>query len=183
MLKKQGIEPNNIVLVNAGDDATRYKALVAGKIDAVAASPEFEPQAPNDGVNVLARAIDIVPEWPRFIIWANPNSTKSHPDATVAFLAGMMEGLRYALQHKSEALAFVAKTLDLPATSDRIVFTYQVQAPTVSPNLDVPKDKLSAVAGFLKTLGIIDKVPDTNSMIDTSYQQKALKAIGTYKGT
>ncbi len=177
MMFQQGLDPNSVTFVSAGDDATRYKALVAGKIDAAAASPEFIPQAHRDGVNVLGDAAKLLPNFPRFLIWANPRTLKEKPDATVAFLAGMIEGLRYALGHRDEAIRWTAHVLGIPPDSPRLSFTYDVQAPLVARNAELPRAKVEYVANFLVKIGDIKQPPDLNQVIDTSFQQKALKEL------
>lgn len=178
LLSTQGVDHRSIKLVNAGDDATRYRALIAGRVDATAASPEFIPQAEADGVHVIAEASKLLPKWPRFIVWANPKSLKSKPDAAVGVMAGLIDGLNYALDHKQEAIDFAAKTLDLPPDDTRLSYIYKVQAPLVSRAVTIPADKLQFVADTLAKLGEIPKTVDVTEYIDRSIQQRAVKEAG-----
>jgi NitT/TauT family transport system substrate-binding protein len=173
MASQEGIDPDSITLVNAGDDATRYKALVAGRVDATAASVEFAPQAQRDGLNILGEASEIVPEWPRFFVWANPKSLEQDPEAAVGFLAGLLEGLNYALDNKEEAIRFVAELLRLPPDDQRLTFTYGVQAPLVSRTGEIAVDKLEFVANFLTDIGVIRKPVEVTDYVDTSFQERA----------
>ena len=178
LLSTQGVNYRSIKLVNAGDDATRYKALIAGRVDATAASAEFTPQAEHDGVHVIAEASKLLPQWPRFIVWANPQSLKSKPDAAVGVMAGLIDGLRYALDNKQQAIDFAAKTLKLPADDTRLGYTYDVQSALVSRSAEVPTDKLQFVADTLAKLGETTKTFDVSEHIDSSFQQRALKQAG-----
>jgi NitT/TauT family transport system substrate-binding protein len=175
LLSTQGVDYKSIRMVNAGDDATRYGALVAGRVDATAASTEFAPQAEKDGVHVVAEASKLLPQWPRFIVWANPKSLESKPDAAAGLMAGLVEGLDYALDNKKEAIDFAAKTLHLPADDSRLSYTYEVQAPLVSRTGAVPVDKLQFVADTLAKLGEMPKTFDVREHVDSSFQERAVK--------
>ncbi len=177
MLFEKGLDPNSITFVSAGDDATRYKALVAGKIDAVAASAEFVPQAKRDGVYVLGEAAKLLPHFPRFLIWANPKTLQLKPNAAVAFLAGMIEGLQLALSNRDEAIKWTAKKLGLDPDNPRLAFTYDLQGPLVARTAELPRQKVEFVVDFLLRIGDIEKVPDVKKVLDTSFQERALQVV------
>lgn len=177
MMIHEGVDPEGIVLVNAGDDVTRYQALVAGRIDATAASAEFVPQAEDDGVHTIAEAAEILPNWPRFIIWGNPESLDAKPEAAVRFLAAMIESLQYALDNEEEVIEFTADLLNVEPDDTRLSFTYETQAPLVSPTAEVPVDKLRFVADFLAEAGEIENELDVDSIVDPSFQERALELV------
>jgi NitT/TauT family transport system substrate-binding protein len=178
LLSTQDVDYKSIKLVNAGDDATRYRALIAGRVDATAASTEFAPQAQRDGVHVIAEAAKLLPQWPRFIVWANPESLKSKPDAAVGMMAGLIEGLNFALDNKQQAIEFAAKTLKLPADDTRLSYTYDVQSALASRTAEVPVDKLQFVADKLVELGESPKAVDVSAHVDTSFQERAIAKTG-----
>jgi NitT/TauT family transport system substrate-binding protein len=178
LLSTQGVDYKSIKLVNAGDDATRYRALIGGRVDATAASAEFAPQAERDGVHVIAEAAKLLPQWPRFIVWANPKSLKSKPDAAVGVMAGLIDGLNFALDNKQQAIEFAAKTLKLPADDTRLSYTYDVQSALASRTGEAPVDKLQFVADTLVELGESPKAVDVSAHVDTSFQERALAETG-----
>ncbi len=177
MLKAEGVDPNSIVIVNAGADIERYTALKGGKIDAAAASSEFVPQTKADGINVLGYANKIVPMYPRFILAANSRSLKDKADAAVGFLAGEMEGLSYALSHRTETLQLTAKTIDVPADSPGLAFLYDSlkNDGLVSPTSEIPRAKIEWLQNLRVELGLQKERVDLNKVIDESYRTKALK--------
>ncbi len=176
MLKAKGVDPKSLVVVNAGADAERYQAVKAGKVDAMAASSEFVPQARKDGVNVLGFAKDIVPQYPRFFIVANGKSLRDKPEAAVGFLAGEMEGLSYALTHREETLALTAKTIRVPPDNTRITYLYDEikNARMVSPTLEIPRDKIAWLQEFRIELGLQKERVNLDTLLDDSFRQKAL---------
>lgn len=177
MMDAEGVDPNSVNLVNAGSDAQRQQALIAGKIDAVANSSEFVPMAEKDGYKVLAYAIDVVPEYPRFVIVANEDSLKEKSDAAVGFLAAEMEGLTYAHNHKDEALKLTAKTIDVEENDEKIVSMYdEIKSKGyLSTECEIPYDKIEWLQDFLHELGRVEEKTDIDDLTDGSYREEALK--------
>lgn len=177
MMIQEGVDPEDVTLVNAGDDVTRYQALVAGRIDATAASAEFVPQAEDDGVHVIAEAAEILPDWPRFLIWGNPESLEETPEGATRFVAAMIESLQYALDNEDEVIQFTADVLDVEPDDSRLSFTYETQAPLVAPTAEVPIEKLQFVTDFLAEAGQLEGELDVDSFVDTSFQERALELV------
>lgn len=177
MLKAKGVDPNSVTAVNAGADAERYNAVKGGKIDAAAVSSEFVPMSKKDGINLLGLANDVVPLYPRFVIVANGDALKSRPDGAVRFLAGEMEGLRYALSHRQEELQLTSRTINLPVDDPRITYLYDAikDGNMVAPNCDIPRAKIEWLQNLRVDLGIQKSKVDLNTLIDDSFRQKALK--------
>lgn len=177
MLKAKGVDPGSVTAVNAGADAERYNAVKGGKIDSAAISSEFVPQSKKDGLNLLGLANDIVPLYPRFVIVANGDALKSRPDGAIRFLAGEMEGLRYALSHRQEELQLTSKTINLPVDDPRITYLFDAlkDGNMVAPNCDIPREKIEWLQNLRVDLGIQKSKVDLNTLIDDSYRQKALK--------
>ena len=176
MVKAKGVDPKSLVVVNAGSDAERYQALKRGKIDAAAVSSEFVPLARKDGLNVLGFARDVVPQFPRFIIAATGRSLREKPEAAVGFLAGEMEGLSYALTHRAEALALTAKTIRVSVDNPRITYLYDdlKNGHMVTPTMEIPRDKIAWLQNFRIQLGLQKERVTLDTLLDDSYQQKAL---------
>lgn len=176
MLKAEGVDPRTLVVVNAGADAQRYTAVKNGKIDAAAASSEFVPQAKKDKINVLGFAKDIVPLYPRFVVVANGRSLERNPDAAVAFLAGEMEGLSYALTHRDETLQLAARTIHVSPDSPRLTYLYDAlrNDHMVSPTCEIPRDRLEWLQTFRIGLGLQKSRVDLARVIDGSYRDRAL---------
>lgn len=176
ILRAKGIDTKSLVVVNAGSDAERYQAVKGGKVDAAVASSEFVPRAQKDGITILGFAKDIVPQYPRFVVVANGKSLREKPEAAVAFLAGEMEGLSYALTHREEALQLTARTIRVSATDARITYLYDQlkSGHMVTPTLEIPRDKIGWLEDFRMQLGLQKQRVNLDTLLDDAYQKKAL---------
>lgn len=177
MLIEVGIDPDGVTLVNAGDVQSRYQAVVAGSIDATAAPTDLEAQAEQDGVQVLARVHEILPEWPRLLIWATPDALEAEPEAAAGFVAAMVESLQYALDNRDEVIAFTADLLDVEPDNPRLSLEYDTQAPLVARTGEIPVDRVQFVADFLLEAGVIESPVDVEAFIDTSFHERALELL------
>ncbi|MBO0826862.1 MAG: ABC transporter substrate-binding protein [Streptosporangiales bacterium] len=181
MLKVKGVDPKSVRAVSVGNDAQRFQALLAGRVDAVAVSPEFVPRLKGQPkLHLLAAAEDLLPNYPRFVIAANSQSLKKKPKAAVAFLAAEMEGISYATKHRDAELALSAKTLKKPASDPSVAYAYDriIKYHASSPTCEIPTDKLNWLQQFRLSNGLQKKKININDIVDSSYRQKALTKVG-----
>jgi NitT/TauT family transport system substrate-binding protein len=182
MLLSQGISPDSVTFSNAGGDAQRFAALKGGKVDAVAAATEFVSETRTDpNIKVLALASDYVPQYPRFMLIANGNTLKNKPrEAIVGFLAAHMEGLRYALVHREEALALCAKITNEPATGERCTETYDLvkEKKYVDPNMEFDLSRLTWLQDLRIRLGQQKEIVPNEKLVNLSFRDEAVQKIG-----
>jgi len=177
MLKAKGIDINSVNIVVSGTDAQRYQALVAGKLDATAGTSDYVSNAATDGINILAYASDVIPNYPRFVVIANEQSLQQRPQGAVGFLAAQMEGLTYALEHRDEAIALAAKTMKMPANTPSLAQVYDEYKNKnyVSPKGEIPVEKIEWLQNLMIDLGRMTSKVDIKSIVDQSYRDQALK--------
>jgi NitT/TauT family transport system substrate-binding protein len=177
MLARKGVDPESIKIVNAGGSGARIKALVAGKVDAAATSSEYAADADKLGIKVMAYAADLVPEYPRYVIFAKEATLKEKPEAAINFLAGYMQGLDYAMKHRTETLELTGKVNHKPASDPTFAQMYDevIAKHYVSPNMEVPRAKIEWLQIQLLNAGALRKKIDLDKYIDDRYQQAALK--------
>lgn len=176
MLKKN-VPLDSVKYVNAGGNADRYKAVVAGTADAAISPTDFVPQAKKDGINVIALSTDILPEFPRFTILANGKSLKDNPQGMIRFMAAQSEGLQYAVDHPDEASALTAKTLGTTPTDPMVTYATDdiIKNKLVAPDLAIPVDETKALQDLLITLGQLKQKINLDDFVDPSYREKALQ--------
>lgn len=177
MLKRKGVDPDSIQIVNAGGSGLRIKALVGGKIDATASSSEYIPDADKLGIKVMALAADLVPEYPRFVIVAQQETLKAKREAVINFLAAYMEGLDYAVKHRDETLKLSGKINDKPANDPQLAYMFDevIAKGYVSVKSEIPRARIDWLQNELLKLGTIRKKIDLDKFIDESYHKEALK--------
>lgn len=180
MLRNDGVDWSSIKPVNAGGNPDRYRAVVAGTVDATADAADYIPQAKADGVNVLGLSADVIPDYPRYMIIARNDSLKKKGDLATRYLAGLIEGLRYAYAHPDEAKAISAKALGMSPDDPMVTYMQDliVQKKLVDPNGGIDMQKLDYLEKVLLESGDLTKPVDVKSLVDDSYQKAALKMLG-----
>jgi NitT/TauT family transport system substrate-binding protein len=179
MIRRKGVDPNSLQIANAGGTSGRIKALAGGKIDATAASTEYVPEQEKLGIKVLGLAHDIVPEWPRFLIGVQQKTLAARRDDIVKFMAGYIEGLNYAMNHRDETIALGSKVTKIAATEPifAAVFDEAKKGNYVSPTAEIPTEKLKWLAGVLLDAKKLTKAADIPSYIDETVRADALKLV------
>lgn len=179
MLKRAGVDLSKIKYVNAGGNADRYRAVVAGSADAAASPADYVPNAEGDGVNVLALSVDTLPEYPRSATIVLDKALKEKPQCAKAYLAGTIFGDRYAYSHPDEAKALAAKTMKIAADDPVITYMYDLisKKKLVSPDAEMPKASLEYLSSLLVDMGELKKPADLSTLVDDSYRQDALQMV------
>ncbi len=179
MLEKYGVPTGDIRFANLGGDLDRFKAVVAGVADATVVSNEYEPIAKEQGLNLLALAKDVVPQFMRICIFATGKTIAQRPDDAAHFLAAEMSALKYALSHRTETLALTHETIHDKPDDPRPAFIYDdaVKTHAIDPEMHIPLDKLQ----WMEEQALRDKVLpgpyDVSKMVDGSVREKALALL------
>lgn len=182
MLEHNHVSTADMQIANSGGTTPRVKALAAGKLDATAASSEYVPLADKLHIKVMGLAKDDAPLFPRFFEVMSPDTIDKRKAAAVQFLAGYMEGLRYCVTHRDEAIKMAADILHDKADDPRLVYAFDevVDGKMVSLNMDIRKDKLDWMQDMMVRLKRLPKKLDTAALIDTSLRDQALKIVGKH---
>lgn len=189
MLTQAGVDLDSVKFVNAGGSPDRYKAVVSGRVDAASDPSDFMAQAEKDNVKVLARAKDVIPDYPRYAIIARADALQEKPKAAVGLLAGLMEGIRYALNHEDEANALTAKTLGVSPDAPQVteLYTEFKDGGYLAADAMIPVKQIQYLSRLQTQLGVTKEPIDVKPLVDDTYRQKALKTVGkvppTYYGT
>lgn len=180
MLSDAGVDLSTLEYLNAGGNADRYRAVVAGTADAASSPADFVPQAEEDGVNVLGLSTEVIPEYPRYMIIAREESLQEKPEAAVRYLAGLIEGLRYAYDNPEEAMELAAENMGTDTEDEIIQYMHDliVDQELVSPNADVMMDKLRYQEEVLREAGELSEPVDLENLVDDSYLEQALEMVG-----
>jgi NitT/TauT family transport system substrate-binding protein len=176
LLAKNNIPVSDVKLANMGGDADRFKALIAGVVDATVVSNEYVPIADKNGVHLMVSAREILPEYIRLCIFATDRSLAKRETA-VDFLAAEMKALRYALSHRDEAMKLTRQITGAKADDQRpeFIFDDAVKTSAVDPDLGLPMDKITWMRDRLVADGQLAAAFDINKMIEPSIRAKALE--------
>ncbi|GLW11112.1 hypothetical protein Misp01_62400 [Microtetraspora sp. NBRC 13810] len=185
MMLQSSVDPASVKLVNAGGSPDRYKAVVSGQIQVASAPLDYTVQAEKDGIKLLGRAKDVVPDFPRYALITRDEVLQSKGAAVTGLIAGLVEGIRYADAHQDEATALAAKTLKVPATDPMIAATYKEfhDGGYLAMNGEIPVRQIKYLADLQVKLGITKTAVPVDPLVDDSYRQKAVAAIGEVPST
>ncbi|MGB3387169.1 MAG: ABC transporter substrate-binding protein [Pseudaminobacter sp.] len=178
-LRSVGVDPSEVTFANAGGGGDRFRAVVAGVVDATATSSEFEPEAEKRGVNVVARAPDATPNFVRDCIVTTEDTISQRRDLLVRFLATQVVGYQYALDHPDETHALARKAANLSADdpAPEFIFEEAIRYKAVTPDLAIPADKLQWNVDMMQRNDRIRKTFDVKAFIDESLREEALKLV------
>jgi len=182
MLEHNNVPTADMQIANTGGTTPRIKALAAGKLDATAASTEYVPLAEKLNIKVMGLAKDEAPLFPRFFEVMSPDTIAKRNAAAIQFLAGYMEGLRYCVEHRDEAIKLSAEINHDKPDDPRLIYGFDeiVQGKMVSLNMDISKKKLIWMEDMMRKLKLLSKPIDIDSLIDTSLRDKALQIVGKH---
>ena len=180
MLEAKGVPIDKIQIANTGGTTSRIKALVAGKLDATAASTEFVPLADELKVKVIGFAKELAPKFPRFYEVMQSKTITARREAAVNFLAAYMEGLRYCADHREETINLSAEINQEKPTDPRYGYSYDeiVKGGLLSFNMEIHRDKIAWMHDMMIKLKQLAKPVSIDPAIDTSLRNKALQIVG-----
>lgn len=180
MLKDGGVDWSDIKPVNAGGNPDRYRAVVAGTVAATADATDYTPNAKKDGLNVLALSADVIPDYPRYMIIARDDSLKKKGDLATRYMAGLIEGLRYAYDHADEAAKISAKAAGVSPDDETVTYTQDliVDKKLVDRDGGIDIAKLKFLEQVLRGAGQVKEPVDVTKLVDDTYQKAALERLG-----
>jgi NitT/TauT family transport system substrate-binding protein len=179
MLRKLGVNTDNMQLANAGGSGSRMKALIGGRIDVTASASEFVPQAGKMGFNVIGTAAQLAPLFPRYYITAQDETLKTRGEQAVDFLAAQMEGLDYALKHRDETIALTAKMTNGRVDNPEYAYMFDEikNNKYISPTSEIKREPLLWMQDMMIELGSQKKKVNIEDFIDDSFRKKALAKV------
>jgi NitT/TauT family transport system substrate-binding protein len=179
-LAKYGVSAKDVKLATVGGDRARYRALIAGVVDAAVVSNEVEPVAPKN-IHLLIAGRDVVPNFLRMCITSNTKTLAERGDDAVKFLAAEMSALRYALSHKAETVALTQKIIHAKPDDPRPAFVYDdaVINDAIDPTLPLPVEKLNWLQEQLVKAGKLKESLDLKTVIAPEFRERALKMVNS----
>ena len=182
--KHAGIAVSDLRLATMGSDTDRYKALMAGVVDAAVISNEYVPIAGRtgtgeDAIRDVMPAAEAVPDFIRVCIEMTGRTLKERRPAAVRFLAAEIDGLRFAMNHRDDAIRVATEVAGLKTGDPRPGFVYDaaVRAASVAPDLPLPLDKLDFMQRELVAAGTLTQPADIATMIDPGLREEALALL------
>lgn len=180
LLAKDGMTPDDVKLANLGGDNDRYKALVAGVVDAAVVSGEYTPIAAKADIKMLIPAREVFPDYLRMCTMTNSATLKTRHDDLVRYLTAEIAALRYAMSHRDEALALTRQITGIAADDPRPAYIYDdaLRNHAVDPDLGLPLAKLDWMQQQSVKVGDQPRLVDLAKITDEAPRKEALKRVG-----
>jgi len=178
-LEKAGVPVADVRLAAMGSDTDRYKALIAGVVDAAIITNEFVPISRTSGIRDLMPAIEVMPDFIRICVEMTGKTLTGRRDDAVRFMAAEIEGLRYAMSHREDAIRLTHEITGAKADDPRPAFVFDeaVRTKVIGTDLPIPRDKLEFMQKQLVSSGNLARPGDLEKMIDRGAREQALALL------
>jgi len=179
LLAKHAIDPSEVKFANMGGDVDRFKALVAGVVDATVVSSEYAPIAEKNGIKLIVFARDVVPNYMRLCMFSTGKTLSARREDAIRFMASEMTSLRYALSHRDEAIKLTREITGATPDDPRPAYIFDDAARTaaVDPDIAIPIEKIDWMRDLLVDGGQLPRSFDLIKMIDGDVRAKALERL------
>ena len=157
--------------------------FISGGIDAALPIEPFLTQIVESGkAKILSRDDTVTPNFQTAVVFYSEQFAKQH-DLAVRFMTAYLKGARYFTDafdkkdaaKRTDAIAILAKATGFEAAQlDKVVM------PGIDPNGRVNVDSLIATQDYLVAKGSQQAAIDIKAVVDLSFADEAVKALGPY---
>ena len=112
-LKKNGIDPKSVQIVQGGESSPRLAAMEAGQLDVNILEPPATYAAADRGLNLIFKQSDIAPDSPYHTFFATEDFIKKDPNTVRALLRGFIKGVRRAKADKERSVKLLEDRIKL----------------------------------------------------------------------
>ena len=171
---------DDIKFANVGSDADRYRAVMQGVVDATVVSSEYTPVAERDKLHSIATAREALPDYDRLCITMNDRSLTVRRQDAVRFLAGEMQGLRFAATHREETIALTREVTGQKKDDPRAAWVYDnaLAEKAFDPAIPLSPRRLEAMQSLMLRAGALNKSTVVENMIDMKLREEAAVLAG-----
>jgi NitT/TauT family transport system substrate-binding protein len=166
--RREGWGQDGITLVYLGGTESMLAGLTTKSVDAAAASLEVGHIRASEGkFRMLVKGGEFVPDFVASVIYASDALIAQRPDTVRRFLAGWFETVRYLHDHRSEAIALMAKIMAAPP--DAVAKIYDDEMPSFPRDGHFDLRALGVVEQALVDFGRIDRLPDNSRLLTEAF--------------
>jgi NitT/TauT family transport system substrate-binding protein len=108
-LRRLGIEPSEVTILQLGEQSTRLTAMKAGQLEAAVVLPPITTIAQREGMNVLLDMSDLGAEYQITGLASSQSFITRKRGAAVRLMRAFVEGIHFYKTRKKESMAIIAK--------------------------------------------------------------------------
>ncbi len=178
--EKAGIPVSSVKFAAMGGDSDRYRALMAGVVDAAIISNEFVPLAGRQRIRDIMPAREVVPDFLRVCVQMTGKTLSQRREDAVRFIAAEIEGLRFAMGHRDETIKLTRDITGMKADDPRAAFVFDeaVKAKAIATEMPVPLERLDFMQKLLVGDGSLAHAIDLEKVVDKAAREQALMLLG-----
>lgn len=179
ILEQNHMKPSDVRFANLGGDLDRYKAVVAGVVDAGIVASEFMAVAPKD-VTMLVPGHTALPKYVRLCLTMTGKTVASRHGDAVNFIAAEMDALHYAMTHRDDTIRVTREAIHAKPDDPRPAFAYDdtVKRKLVDADVTLPLDKLAWMQNELRKAGNLKAPVDLAKITAPDIRDAAAKLAG-----
>lgn len=178
--EKAGVPVSSMKFAAMGGDSDRYRALMAGVVDAAVITNEFVPLAGRQRIRDIMPARDVVPDFLRVCVHMTGKTLSQRREDAVRFVAAEIEGLRFAMSHRDETIKLTRDITGMKADDPRAAYVFDeaVKAKAIATEMPVPLDRLDFMQKQLVSDGSLARAIDLEKVVDKAAREQALMLLG-----
>jgi len=179
-LKLKGFEyPRDYkLLIIAGGSSANLAALQSGQIAATTVAIPLNYVAEENGLNVVGRLIDAVPEFELSALAVKRSWAEKNRSLTVRFMKAIALTHRWMYENKEAAIEFLAREMQLKPSYARRGWEYYTQHQIWHPDGDLSlKGTEYAIRIYMEQVNAKGPLGSLAKYIDQSYLSEALKDL------
>ncbi|HUK42720.1 MAG TPA: ABC transporter substrate-binding protein [Candidatus Acidoferrales bacterium] len=179
VLERSGVDPEKFKYVAVGSPADRFKALVAGKVDAtVVTNTEAAKLASYPDIIDIVNVPKVVPEIPYEFGMAREDYIAKNGDTIYRLTKAIIEANRWIATNKAGTVE-VAKKILPEETTEVLTKAYESADPRLwGVNGDITEASYDYTVAFLKKVGYLETPVPFNQFFDRSFVDRVLKELG-----
>ena len=108
-LRRMGIGPSEVTILQLGEQSTRLAAMKAGQLDAAIVLPPITTIAEREGMNVLLDMSELGAEYQITGLASSQAFIAKNRPAAMKLIRSFVEGLHFYKTRKKESMAIIAK--------------------------------------------------------------------------
>ncbi len=179
LLERAGVDPDKVRYVAVGSPADRFKALLAGKIDAtLVLNTEASKLEKYPEIVSLGQVSKALPELPYIFSTAKEDYIEKNPETIYKITRALLEANRWIAANKAGTIEVATKVLkdESPEVLSR---AYDMIDPRLwGVNGDLTPAAYKFTVDLLVRLGYLKEAIPAEQLFDSRFLERALKELG-----
>jgi ABC-type nitrate/sulfonate/bicarbonate transport system substrate-binding protein len=108
-LRRMGLNPAEVTILQLGEQSTRLAAMKAGQLDAAIVLPPITTIAQREGMNVLLDMSELRAEYQITGLASSQSFIMRHRSSALKLMRALVEGIHFYKTRKKESMTIIAK--------------------------------------------------------------------------